>query len=209
MPEPLLRCLPVGPLETNCYIVGSRGSGLGIIVDPGAEPERIWQAFSATGLAPAAIVLTHTHFDHAGGVAGLRRFCDAPVAVHAVDAPALAYICAQAAAFGLRVEAAPEPDRLLADGDTIDLGDFTLEVRHTPGHTPGGIVLVGPGILLAGDTLFAGSVGRTDLPGGDWGDLQRSIAGRILDLPDDTLVLPGHGPATRVGDERRTNPFLG
>jgi glyoxylase-like metal-dependent hydrolase (beta-lactamase superfamily II) len=206
--EPFLRCLPVGPLQTNCYLYGSPQAGRGVIIDPGDEPDRIWEEFRGSGLALEAIVNTHAHFDHAGGNRRLKELTGAPILIHRVDAPAVTRLGAQARFFLMEAEDSPPADRLLEEGDVIGLGPASLTVRHSPGHTPGGILLVGEGLVFSGDTLFAGSVGRTDFPGGSWGELVVSIREKLLDLPDETVVYPGHGPATTIGEERRYNPFL-
>ncbi len=204
----VLETLSVGPLAGNCYIFGSKASGRGLIIDPGDEPRRILDSFDKTGLELEAIVNTHAHFDHAGGNRAVKEATGAPILVHRDDAAFLGQLGVQAIFFAQRVEPSPPPDRLLEDEEVIGLGDISLTVLHTPGHSRGGICLLGPGILFSGDTLFAGSVGRTDLPGGSFERLMNSIRERLLPLPDETVVYPGHGPPTTIGEERRSNPFL-
>src|SRR5512138_1913113 len=165
MPDLIVRALQVGPIGTNCYVVGSPGSGKGMIVDPGAEAGRILATVRETGLEMVAVVDTHAHFDHAGGNRAVREATGAPLMVHHADAASLGTLSAQASWFGLDSDDSPAADRMLLDGDGIDLGDVTFTVLHTPGHTPGGICLAGAGVVFTGDTLFAGSVGRPDVPG--------------------------------------------
>ena len=155
-------------------------------------------------------MLTHAHFDHLGAATAVLDATGAPLLIHELDAPRITSAAAEgtgAAVFGYSYTA-PVPDRTLTDGDIIESGEISLEVMHTPGHTKGGICLLGEGHLFSGDTLFAGSVGRTDFPGGDTGELQRSIGTRLATLPDETVVHPGHGPETTIGRERRTNPYF-
>lgn len=202
--------LTVGPFQSNCYIVRPSGGGDPVVVDPGDEALRILDRLG--GDTPAALLLTHAHLDHIGAVAALVRETGAPVYLHEGDR--FLYDAAEehARAFGLRVEAPPAPDHELAEGEDLSFGSLEFEVRHTPGHSPGHVVLVGrgaaKGTAFVGDCLFAGSIGRTDLPGGDMSTLLASIRRRILTLPDETVLYPGHMGPTTVSRERQTNPFL-
>lgn len=197
-----------GPLENNVYLVVDEGSGSTAIIDPGMESEPVLERLREAGWTLTAIVNTHGHFDHVFGDAFFMEQTGAPLLIHAGDVPMLQALPQQAAWIGYPAPAVPVPGRLLADGDRVAIGAVELTVLHTPGHTPGGICLLGDGLLFSGDTLFAGSIGRTDLPGGDASALLRSIRERLLPLPDETVVYPGHGPATTIGREREANPFL-
>lgn len=200
----IVRRLIIGPLETNCWLVSADGERL-IVIDPAGEPVRLLEVVG--GRPVEAVVLTHGHFDHVGAAAALVAQTGAPLLVHELDADAITSADRNGGrVFGFDV-AAPPPDRLLADGDSLEAAGVRLEVLHTPGHTPGSICLLGGGHLFTGDTLFSGSVGRTDFPGGDARAMARSVA-RLAALPDETLVHPGHGPDTTIGRERRINPFF-
>ncbi len=198
----------VGPLQANAYLAICEETGRCALVDPGAEAERLLAAAANEGAEIDSILLTHAHLDHIGGVAGAKRETGVPVYLHSADAGLYRAAPIQARGFGLQLEEQPEPDRELEDGQVIEVGKGTLEVRHTPGHSPGHVCLIGDGFALVGDCVFAGSIGRTDLPGGDYRTLMDSINEKLLTLPDDTLLYSGHGPETTVGRERRTNPFL-
>lgn len=196
----------LGPLQTNCWIVSDGEGGPLVIIDPADEPKAILEVIGKGRVA--AIVLTHCHFDHLAGATELVRATGAPLLVHEDDAAHVVDpVGTGAALFGFDATA-PVPDRTLANGDVIEAGAIRLEVLHTPGHTPGSIGLLSGDHLFSGDTVFAGSVGRTDFPRGDSRALARSIAERIALLPDETVVHPGHGPDTTVGRERRVNPFF-
>ena len=206
--------LSVGPLQACCYIVAPDGAADAAVIDPGGDAELIAEQLRYRKLAPRYIALTHGHIDHIEAVAALKRaFPEAEVCIHEADAPMLRDAgAALASLIGIPLEPC-EPDRLLADGDTVSLGPETIEVIHTPGHTPGGISLLvrcggGPAVVFSGDTLFAGGIGRTDFPGGRYQQLIESIRTSLFALPDDTRVYPGHGEPTTIGEERRTNPFL-
>lgn len=203
-----VRRLTVGVFQSNCYLIGPSPDGHVVVVDPGSDGEAIAEALRAAGGEPAAILLTHAHLDHIGAVAELRAAYDVPIHLHPADLPLYEHAREQAAGFGLSVATPPPPDRDLDHGDRLTFGDLTLDVRHAPGHSPGGVVLVGDGEAFVGDCVFAGSIGRTDLPGGDTRTLLRSIREQILTLPPDTVLHPGHGPQTTVAVEARTNPFL-
>ena len=179
-----------------------------VAIDPGAEPERIASALDAWGAVPAAILLTHAHLDHVTGVGGLVERYSCPVYLHPADLELYRAAPQQALMFGLQVAPQPLPDRTLSDGQMLEFGTIRLEVRHAPGHSPGGVVFVGQDTAFVGDCVFAGSIGRTDLPGGDTGTLLRSIRDRILTLPPQTILHTGHGPSTTVAREAASNPFL-
>jgi glyoxylase-like metal-dependent hydrolase (beta-lactamase superfamily II) len=203
--------LTLGPLETNCWVVSDDASGSAIVIDPSDDAPAILAAVGERGVA--VIVLTHKHFDHIGAVRDLIAATGAPLLSHADDAADLAHPSTTGGEMFGFLQTAPEPDRLLVDGDTVEAGELRLTVLHTPGHTPGGICLFaenphGSPHLFAGDTLFAGSVGRTDFPGGDARALSASIARQLAVLPPETIVHPGHGPDTTIGRERRVNPFF-
>ena len=180
-----------------------------IVVDPGAEPDRLASLLDAWGGNLHAVVLTHAHVDHVGGVAGLVNRFGCPVYLHADDLPLYERAKEHGAMFGAAIEAPPPPDHWLEHGQSLAFGNIALDVRHAPGHSPGGVVLVAEGEAFVGDCVFSGSIGRTDLPGGDTGTLLRSIREQILTLPPATLLYSGHGPVTTVEAEAESNPFVG
>lgn len=204
--------LVLGPLETNCWVFADDLGGPAIVVDPADDADAVLAAVGARELA--AIVLTHKHFDHIGAVRELVARTGAPLLAHEADAADVTDAATTGGALFGFTETAPAPDRRLTDGEILVVGDVRVTVLHTPGHTPGGICLFAEDLaggapqLFAGDTLFAGSVGRTDFPGGDARALSASIAGKLAGLPAETVVHPGHGPDTTIGRERRINPFF-
>ena len=200
--------IPNGTFAQNCYLVHPRGSSDAAIVDPGEESDRILAEASRRGLRLTAIWLTHAHIDHVMGIAAIKAATGAPIALHPADRPLYDNAPTQGRWFGLQIAPLPVPEVELRHGDVLTLGDVTLEVRHVPGHSPGHVVFVAPGVVIGGDVLFAGSIGRTDLPGGDHEALLDGIRRELLTLPDATVVYPGHGPATTIGEERASNPFL-
>lgn len=208
MGEVVVRGMAGGPFAENTYLVSCVGTGKGILVDPGAATEEILAAAGADSIEIEQIVLTHAHLDHVDGVALAKRATNAPILLHADDEPLYHAAPTQAQWFGVQVATLPPVDRHLSHGDTIRFGNCAFAVRHTPGHAPGHVILVGDGVALIGDCVFAGSIGRTDLPGGDFQQLMRSIRTQILSLPEETVLYPGHGSETTVGHERVSNPFL-
>ena len=198
----------VGALETNCYLVYCEETRACAVIDPGADPEKIISAVADLELKPVIVLNTHGHVDHVGGNSDIVRKYGVPLAMHAADTGMLQVSDYIELSLLLGARNSPPPDRLLAEGDEIAVGRITLRVMHIPGHTAGSVGFVAAGVLFSGDTLFCGGVGRTDLPGGSWKDLEQSIRERILTLPEETIVLPGHGPWTTVGQERDSNPFL-
>lgn len=204
----IVEILVVGPMQTNCYVVGCEISREALVIDPGAESERIQETLKENGLRVNTIVLTHAHADHSGAAGELKKATGAKLVLHRDDAPVLADPHLNLAAYFDPAIVFPTPDGLLADGDRVECGTIGLEVLHTPGHTPGCICLLGEGVLFSGDTLFAGSIGRNDLPGGNFKDLIASLKNRLMPLPDATRVYPGHGPDSVMGFEKRENPYL-
>ena len=206
----ILEMLTVGPFQENCYIIGDEDSGVGAVIDPGDEAARIAMAVEETGLDIGSIIVTHAHIDHVGGVISLADEYSCPVLMHEESEPLLEGLPTQAMMMGIRFGKVPTVDRYVADEETLEVGDLRLRSLYTPGHAPGHLAFYveDEGLVLSGDALFAGSVGRVDLPGGSMEVLMRSIEDRLLTLPEETVVYPGHGPRTTIGDERATNPFL-
>jgi glyoxylase-like metal-dependent hydrolase (beta-lactamase superfamily II) len=201
--------IPNGQFAENCYLVIDEASRRCAVIDPGEDAELIVRRVREAGVEPEAIWITHAHIDHVLGVPRLREATGAPVYLHPADRPLYDAIPEQAAWFGLRADPLPAPDRAFAAGDRLRLGEaLEFVVRHAPGHSPGHVLLVGHGAMFGGDVLFQGSIGRTDLPGGSFETLMESIERECMSLPDSTVVYPGHGPETTIGQERRTNPFL-
>jgi hydroxyacylglutathione hydrolase len=210
--------VPVGMLHCNCTIIGDPVSGEALVVDPGDEVERLLALLGRHKLTVKAIVSTHAHIDHVGGLAKLHQFTGAPVLMHREDLPLYQGMEVQAAFLGVRTPELTSVDHLLKEGDALRWGTFEAKVIHTPGHTPGSVCLYLPNQegnlvlpapkLFAGDTLFAGSIGRTDLWGGSMEQIMDSLRSKLMELPDDTVVYPGHGAATTIGEERQSNPFL-
>lgn len=207
----LLRVLELGPFVANCYIVGAEKTKEGMIIDPVAEAETIMDEVRQLGLTIKLIVATHAHPDHIMALRQVKEETGAPFAMHEAEssgkiAPGMARI------MGLFMTGSPKPlpkpDRLLEDGDIIEVGDLSFTVLHTPGHSPGGISLYGHGVVFVGDTLFNFGIGRTDFPGCSYQKLMDSIKNKLMTLPGETIILPGHGPRTTIGTERQYNPFL-
>lgn len=209
--EPMiLETFPVGPLQCNCTILGDEETREAIVIDPGDEVSRIHRRLSALNFILKQILITHAHIDHIGGALKLKSLTGAPIFLNEDDLPQLKIMAEQAAWLGVATPETAPPDEALTDGRNVGLANYPAQVLHTPGHTRGSICLhFAPlKMVLAGDTLFAGSIGRTDLPGGNYDQILDSIRARLLTLPDETKVVPGHGPTTMIGTERKTNPFL-
>lgn len=205
-----METFPVGPLQCNCTILGDEDAREAIVIDPGDEIGRIQRRLQEHGLKLKQILVTHGHIDHVGGALKLKKLTGAPIFMNQNDLPLLQGMEMQAAWLGVAPPETAPPDDSLRDGQQVGLERYPAQVLHTPGHTQGSVCLhfVPLNLLVAGDTLFAGSIGRTDLPGGDSRQIMESIRGRLLALPDDTRVLPGHGEETTIGEERQSNPFL-
>jgi glyoxylase-like metal-dependent hydrolase (beta-lactamase superfamily II) len=205
----IIKKLAVGPIMANCFIVGCRETREAAVIDPGDEANRILLALAEAKLTVKHIIHTHGHFDHVGANKRMKAATGAPILIHALDAPMLSTLSRSAAAWGMSAEDSPSPDRTIDEGDVIRFGSISFQVIHTPGHTLGGVSLLADGCLFVGDTLFAGSVGRTDFPGGDFDTLRSSIQKKLFTLGDEVKVFTGHGPETTIGEEKRHNPFVG
>ena len=212
--ELLLEVFPVGPIQANCVLIGDREAGVLAVIDPGEEAELIVERIRTASLQPELVLHTHGHLDHAGGTADLcERLGEAvKVGLHRDELELYTNLTMQGRMFGLEARTPPSPDLWLEHGQQLALGGLTLDVRHTPGHSPGGVSFVVHGaaqpLVIVGDVLFAGSIGRTDLMGGSFQVLEQSIREQLYTLPDDTRVITGHGPDTTIGREKRTNPFV-
>jgi hydroxyacylglutathione hydrolase len=194
----------------NGYIAWRSGSSTAVCIDPGNSVAQMEQLLEAEQLSVGAILLTHAHIDHVEGLAAMARATGAPIYMHPADRPLYDNVAQQARQFGMHIEAPPPVDHPLAHGQVLEIGDTAYAVRHVPGHSPGHVLfyVAAAGLAFVGDIVFQGSIGRTDLPGGDYAELIGGIRESLLTLPDDTQLYPGHGPPTTVGHERVTNPFL-
>ena len=203
-----IRTYVVGPLQSNSYVVSDPASGKAVVIDPGMESEPVLEAIRKDGLDLEMVLITHGHFDHIFSSHVFKAATGATVAMHPSDLPLLRDMPETARLFGFKAPVPAEPDRLIREGDRLEVGGLRFAVLETPGHTPGSIAFLIEDVVFVGDALFAGSVGRTDLQGGSLPTLLRSIHDKLLTLPDRTIVYSGHGPATSIGVERRSNPFL-
>lgn len=207
--ELMVRGIVVGVFAENCWIIGSRRSREGIVIDPGDQADEILALAKDMGVNVKLIANSHSHVDHILGVRDVKDATNAPFLMHPSEVEGARMAGTMAARFtGREVEPPPEPDHLLSEGDEVEVDGLKLQVLHTPGHTQGSLSFYTDGLLFSGDTLFRGSIGRTDLPGGNYEQEMASIVDKLLTLPDDTVVLPGHMEETRIGHERQTNPFV-
>ncbi|MCZ6679279.1 MAG: MBL fold metallo-hydrolase [Candidatus Poribacteria bacterium] len=206
----ILESLVVSPFQSNCWILGCEETRAGVVIDPGDEAERILKVVEAHKLTLKYLIHTHGHLDHVSATAAIQRETGAPVLIHEADGMLLDHLSAQGMMFGIAAPEPPAVDQYIREGDRISFGQYTLSVIETPGHSPGGICLKleDEGLLFAGDTLFQGSIGRTDLWGASYEQLMDSIRDQLMPLDDETIVHPGHGPSTTLGREKRENPFL-
>jgi glyoxylase-like metal-dependent hydrolase (beta-lactamase superfamily II) len=203
----IIKRLIVGPLQTNTYIIGDSATKQGIVIDPGDEPDRILEVIEDNGLKINEIICTHAHFDHIGAAGDIKKQTGARILIHRAELESYQLAKDQAAFWGYDVDDLPQPDGFIDEGDEIQVGNINFKVLHTPGHSEGGICLYGEGIIITGDTIFQGSVGRTDFPGGSIEKLRQSFK-RLLELPEDTKVFSGHGPETTIGREKEMNLFV-
>jgi glyoxylase-like metal-dependent hydrolase (beta-lactamase superfamily II) len=201
---------PVGPLQCNCSVIGDELSHEAIVIDPGADISRVLDVLQRHSLKVTQILITHGHIDHVGGAMKLKQATGAPILINKNDAPQLQMLDMQATWIGVAPPGQVTIDASLEDGDKISITNLQATVMHTPGHTEGSTCIYFPTErkLIAGDTLFAGSIGRTDLPGGNFQKIMDSLHNRVMVLSDEIVVIPGHGPATTIGEEKETNPFL-
>jgi glyoxylase-like metal-dependent hydrolase (beta-lactamase superfamily II) len=205
----IIKELVVGPLMSNCFIFGCAKTKEAVVIDPGGDADRILLSIADSSLKVKYIINTHGHFDHVSANGKMKDATGADILIHPLDAAMLDNLSSNAAFFGISVENSPPCDQTIEEGDSVSFGNITLKVIHTPGHTPGGISLYTDGIVFVGDTLFAGSIGRTDFPGGDFNTLISSIKTKLFKMDDDIRVFSGHGPETSIGKEKRFNPFVG
>jgi glyoxylase-like metal-dependent hydrolase (beta-lactamase superfamily II) len=202
----IIKSLIVGPLECNCFIIADENTKEALVIDPGDEPDRILDFINENNFQLKFIICTHAHFDHVAAVSDISKETKAKIVLHRDDLEIYERTKDQAALWGFELESQPAPDIFVSEGDILEIGNLRFEIFHTPGHSPGGICMYGEGILITGDALFAGSVGRTDLPAGDIEKLKTSFK-RLMSLSDEVRVLPGHGPETTIGQERAFNFF--
>ena len=206
--KPMVEQVIVGPLYSNCYIFWDKQEKIGTVIDPGDETEKILERIEKHDIKIKYIIATHGHFDHVGAVAGVKKATKADFLAHVEDFFFIEDSKNAAIRWGVSIDQPPKPDRYINNGEKIKIGRFELEVLHTPGHSPGGISLLYDEMVFCGDTLFQGSIGRTDFRKGSMNELSNSIKTRLYTLPDDTIVYTGHGPITRIGDEKQFNPFV-
>lgn len=206
----IVKELPVGPIMANCFILGCEKTKEAVVIDPGDEDERILLELSKEKLTVKYIVNTHGHFDHVAANKPMKKATGADILIHEADAPMLTQLSAMAVSFGLSAENSPPADKMLKEGDVIEFGEYSLKVIHTPGHSPGSLSFYceQEKKIFVGDTLFAGSIGRTDLPGGDYNSLIKNVSQKLFTLDEDIVVYPGHGPETTIGTEKKFNPFF-
>ncbi|MEE4356935.1 MAG: MBL fold metallo-hydrolase [Desulfococcaceae bacterium] len=204
----IIESLEVGPIMANCFILGCEKTKEAAVIDPGGDADLILMELAKQKLTVKYLINTHGHFDHVGANKKMKEVTGAPILIHEGDAPMLLRLSTDALMFGLSAENSPAPDQKISDGDKIRFGEITLRVIHTPGHSPGGVALSTEGHVFVGDTLFSGSIGRTDLPGGDYSALISSVRTKLFILDDNTVVHCGHGPDTTIGREKQYNPFF-
>jgi hydroxyacylglutathione hydrolase len=205
----LVHQLSVGPLQVNCFVVACQKTREAMVIDPGEEGPRILHFAESNGYEVKQVVNTHGHFDHIGANQTVKEATGAVLMIHEADLPLLQNASSSAQAYGLTVSPSPDPDKFLNEGDVFSVGEQSFSIFHVPGHSPGSICLLSDGHLFVGDVLFAGSIGRTDLPGGDFDALVEGVREKLFRLPADTIVHPGHGPDTTIGREKQMNPFVG
>jgi hydroxyacylglutathione hydrolase len=204
----LFQELTVGPLDVNCYILGCEETKEAVVIDPGGNAEEIKDSLDRLNLKAVFLLITHGHFDHTGGLKKLKELTNSSICIHKEDAFLLEEGSAHASLFGFNMDSVPRADRLLLDGEEIQLGRYNIKVIHTPGHSPGGVSYYIDNKIFVGDVLFAGSIGRTDLPGGNYKTLINAVKTKLFSLPGHTVVYPGHGNKTTIEEEIKTNPFF-